>query len=102
MLTISVGQTIRTTDAWLTAIPDEGWTTYSIREGDSMMVAFELVVVNERGVESKPATVGVFLYHTDDGPGGPGGGIQDDGPGGPIGKYDGSETPPIIVQPESM
>jgi hypothetical protein len=86
MQPIAIGQTIRTTDAWVTVLPDEGYTTYSIREGDSMM-AFQLVVVNERGVESKPSTVGIFVYGGgDDGPGGPGGG-----------KTDPSETPPIIV-----
>lgn len=96
MLTISIGQTIRTTDPWLTAVPSDGWYTYNntIVRGEMLpvenLLRFELVVVNERGVASEPAFVDVYVYRSDDGPGGPGG------------KTDPSETPPIIVQPETM
>jgi hypothetical protein len=99
MQTIAIGETIRTTDGWLTAVPSEGYTTLGLRESE--YVTFELVVVNERGAESKPATATVYMYYTDDGPGGPGG-IEDDGSGGLGGKEDPFETPPILVQPESM
>jgi hypothetical protein len=94
MQTISVGQTIRTTDAWLTAFPEDGINTAIVRDEQQQSMYFELVVVNDQGIASAPAGVRIERYHQDDGPGGP----VDESPK----TDDPDESPPIITQPETM